>query len=231
MTRHEMREGNEHGRAAVAARQDGGVTRLAAFGSIAGTLLGAYAGAALGFAVGGPLGAVVGDVLGGVAGLAFGDAACAGKRGLTAEEEAEARLVFGDALDYAAVRIAEAPVMAVGDFARTPFNTVYFPPGTSARPFNGFMPWLVHELTHVWQTQHGVGIVTKLLHAMRGPSAYRYGGEAALRGAAAEGKRFRDFNTEQQGDILRDYYVRLKAGADTSAYEPFVAEVKSSGEI
>lgn len=203
-------------------------------GNTAGTLLGAGAGAALGFAVGGPVGAIIGGVLNGVAGLAVGDSIVALKRPLTADEINEAKLVFGDTLDYARARVAEAPVMAIGKYARTPFNTIYFPPGTSALAFAHFMPWLVHELTHVWQTQHGVSVVTKLMHAMRGPSAYDYSGpfgkerkEDALRDAFARGKRFTDFNTEQQGDILEDFYRKLKAGEDTSAYTPFVSEVQS----
>jgi hypothetical protein len=63
---------------------------------------------------------------------------------------------------------------------------------------------------------------------LHGASAYDYGGESALRQATAQGKRFVDFNTEQQADILKDYYRRKKSGQDVSAYEPFVAQVQGS---
>jgi hypothetical protein len=211
----------------VAAKAGGGATlRRSILGDIAGTLLGAAGGAALGFLVGGPIGAIVGGVLGGVAGLAIGDALSANKRPLTSDERTEAKLVFGDSLDMNAVKLAEAPIMALGQMARTPFDTVYFPPGTFKESFSDFMPWLIHELTHVWQYQHGVSVLEKLWVALHGKKAYNYGGEEALRRASATGKRFTDFNTEQQGDILRDYYLKMKAGKDTSAYDPFVAQVK-----
>ncbi len=211
----------------VAATGSGGATlRRSILGDIAGAVLGVAGGAALGFLVGGPIGAIVGGVLGGVAGLAIGDALSANKRPLTSDERTEAKLVFGDSLDMNAVKLAEAPIMALGQMARTPFDTVYFPPGTFKESFSDFMPWLIHELTHVWQYQHGVSVLEKLWVALHGKKAYNYGGEEALRNASATGKRFTDFNTEQQGDILRDYYIKLKAGKDTSAYDPFVAQVK-----
>jgi len=195
-------------------------------GDVGGTLIGAAGGAAAGFAIGGPVGALVGGFVGGIGGLVLGDVLSADKRGLTSQEKKEAQLVFDAGLDYGAVKIAESPIMAMGDFARTPFDTVYFPPGTSMLSFSHFMPWLIHELTHVWQYQHGVSVLKKMFWALHGASAYDYGGEPGLKKAASERRHFASFNTEQQGDILSDYYRRLKAGADTSAYEPFVEEVR-----
>ena len=142
------------------------------------------------------------------------------RRPLSGDEVREAEKVFGDSLDFEAVRVVESAVMGVGNYARTPFETVYFPPG--AGDSAAFVPWLIHELTHVWQTQHGVSVLTKLRGAVRG--RYDYGGEAGLRA----GRRFRDFNTEQQGDICRDYYRTVVAGGDTSAYERFLAEVRAA---
>lgn len=206
----------------------GGVAKVrrTILGDIAGALAGGAIGAGLGFLVGGPIGAIVGGLFGGVAGLAIGDAISATKRPLTSDERTEAKPVFGDSLDMSKVTLAEAPIMAIGQMARTPFDTIYFPPGTFKEAFTDFMPWLIHELTHVWQYQHGVSVFEKLWWALHGAKAYNYGGEAALRAASAQGKRFTDFNTEQQGDICCDYYRKLKAGEDTSAYEPFIAQVK-----
>jgi hypothetical protein len=143
-------------------------------------------------------------------------------RPLTAHERAEARRVFAGGLSYDVIRVIEDPVMSVGGFARTLPNHIYFPTGS----FSGsnFMPWLIHELTHAWQYQHGYGVSTTLYHALF--SSYDYGGEAALTAATAAGRGFRSFNTEQQGDILQDYYTRLVGGLGTTAWDPFVAEVK-----
>lgn len=147
-------------------------------------------------------------------------------RPLSADERTEARTVFGTNLDYDRVRLGESAIMGAIQNARTPFETIYFPPG--ALTSTGLIPWLIHELTHVWQTQHGVSVLTKMwwaLHSITG-NPYDYGGEPGLVRAAAEGKHFRDFNTEQQGDICRNYYIAHQAALDTRAYDPFIREVK-----
>lgn len=146
------------------------------------------------------------------------------ERLLTNYEKNEARLVFGSSLDFHQVTLAEDPVLSVGGYARTLPRTIYFPPGSFGS--SNFMPWLIHELTHSWQYQHGVSIFTTIYHALK--ADYDYGGEAGLITAQGEGRHFRDFTTEEQGDILKDYYVRLKNGQDTSAWLPFVTEVQNS---
>jgi hypothetical protein len=145
---------------------------------------------------------------------------------LSSDEQREARRVFGDSLDFARVRVTESRIMSVGNYARTPFETVYFPPGAQYSPT--FMPWLIHELTHAWQTQHGVPLATKLWWALHGITGdpYAYGGVPGLRDAAARGWQFTDFNTEQQGDICRHFYVALVGDADTSAFDPFIRDLQ-----
>ena len=59
---------------------------------------------------------------------------------------------------------------------------------------------------------------------------YDYGGEEGLKKARVSGQSFSEFTTEQQGDILQDYYVRLKANLDHSAYDPWVSDVKTGNE-
>jgi len=49
-----------------------------------------------------------------------------------------------------------------------------------------------------------------------------------LNSAAARHASLTDFNPEQQGDIVRDYYLRRKIGLATAAWEPFVAELRGS---
>lgn len=204
-------------------------------GGIVGGLLGAGVGAAIGIGIGallGPAGMIVGGILGGLiggfAGLVAGDVLTADRRELTGGERRAARLVFGDNLDLGRIRIAEAPFMGFPQTARTPFNTIYFPPGATQRADANYLPWLIHELTHCWQSQHGVSVATKLFYAIQGARAYRYGGAAQLRRDAAQGKRFNQYNTEQQADILSDYYrIRYQGedGGDFSAHLPFVQQV------
>ena len=194
---------------------------------------------------------IAGGVLGGLVGGALVGAAieilARGSRGLTDHERAEAKKVFGDSLNYGQVRVAESTVMTIGPDrpARTPGNTIYFPPGTlknaaehekgttpgDQAEYQRYLHWLIHEMTHTWQTQHGASLWTKLKTALKGPSIYNYDGPEGLKKASAEGKHFVDFNTEQQADICADYYAiseGFKSG-DKSAYEPFIREVRRGG--
>jgi hypothetical protein len=146
------------------------------------------------------------------------------ERPLTASEKTEARLVFGNSLNLDKIMLAEDPILSVGGYARTTPWTINFPPGSFGSA--NFMRWLIHELTHSWQYQHGVSLFTTIYYALT--SDYNYGGEVGLRTAQAAGKKFIDFDTEQQGDILRDYYFRVKSGANVSAWQPFVNQVQSA---
>jgi hypothetical protein len=198
-------------------------------GLVGGGVVGAGVGAGLGAAAGGGVGALIGGVVGGAIGALVGDVLTAGARTLNPAEQTEAKLVFGTSLNFSSAKVAESSAMTLGGFARTPFDTAYMPPGTLSQPLADYMPWLIHELTHAWQSQHGVSVFRKLATAIRGSSAYAYGGEAALRTAHAAGKKFTNFNTEQQADICQDFYVALKAGRDVSAYAPYIEQVKRGG--
>lgn len=142
-------------------------------------------------------------------------------RPLTAYERGEIDRVFMGRVDLNKVTVVEDPIMGVGSYARTLPGTIYFP--TASFGTSGFMPWLIHEMTHVWQYTRGVSVVTTVFHAIF--STYNYGGAAGLITAAATGKQFKDFNTEQQGDILRDYYRALTGGLPTTAWDPFVKQM------
>jgi len=144
-------------------------------------------------------------------------------RPLTPEERAEAAIVFGPGLDYSSIVIREHRVLGAGGFARTLPRSVNFPPGTFTR--GDFTGWLIHELTHAWQYQHGIGLArtaTTAVLCWARLRSYAYGGEPGL----ARRRSLHDFNTEQQADIARDYYRAVKAGRPTAAYEPFVAELR-----
>lgn len=177
------------------------------------------------------------------------------RRPLTTDEIAEARLVFGNGLDYSRARVFEntrwpnliADVGAAlhgsrrqSDNAVTLGNTCYFPVilRTSAEVIASgeltHVTWLLHELTHQWQFQRmGWGYLLRALRVQlrEGQQGYAYKGkhpspEAALRAALTAGRRLRDFNLEQQGDLARDYYLALKQRRDASTWEPFVAEFR-----
>jgi hypothetical protein len=143
-------------------------------------------------------------------------------RGLSQAELEIARQVFGNSLDLKAVRLTD------GGFndgkARVLDNTIYFPPGELDNTKNArFRGWLVHELTHVWQYQHGANVTDLLPDAVFGN--YDYGGTVGL----DQGKAFTDFGTEQQADILRDYYRYSTQGLidSSSSYQKYVDYVRS----
>ena len=119
-------------------------------------------------------------------------------------------------------------------------QTSYFPvvldtkPETLAAGNLRDMAWLMHELTHQWQfRRQGWGYLAAAVSVQLrlGRAAYDYQGdssstEAALLAAHSAGRRLAQFNPEQQGDIARDYYYRLKAGLSCSAWEPFIQEMR-----
>lgn len=92
------------------------------------------------------------------------------------------------------------------------------------------IPLLVHELTHVFQYERvgsfyiGQGLWAQ---ARLGRKAYEYGGRRGLTDAMAAGKRYCDYNREQQGQIAQDYCALLQSNQDTSAYEPYINQLQS----
>ena len=74
-------------------------------------------------------------------------------RRLTDGETRLARSVFGNHLDYAAVRICRAPKWLTA--AVSPNGSIYYPAPHYLDDFSQagtpYQIWLIHELTHVWQ--------------------------------------------------------------------------------
>ena len=68
---------------------------------------------------------------------------------------------------------------------------------------------LVHELVHVYQYERaGSRYFAEALLAQH-EAGYDYGGAAALQlSARARGRHLRDFNREQQAQIVQDYYMQ-----------------------
>ncbi|MFQ5790713.1 MAG: hypothetical protein ACE5JI_09585 [Acidobacteriota bacterium] len=112
--------------------------------------------------------------------------------------------------------------------------------GESAEPTERLtdMAWIVHELTHVWQYQKfgWVYLLRAVAAQVRlGAGAYRYSEADDLEAKGRDlqsqrdsGRRFGDFNPEQQGDIARDFYFALKRDMDLNGWLPFIAEMRSA---
>ncbi|ANZ36520.1 hypothetical protein BBK82_11040 [Lentzea guizhouensis] len=151
------------------------------------------------------------------------------RRKLESHELDIAHKVFGDALDTSFLRLAEGGVLGSFGVARTLPRLVTFPRGILTNPQNRarYERWLVHELTHAYQYQHGRSILSLLPTAFAGffmKGLYDYGGVEGLRG-----KTFADFNSEQQANIMADYYYlsTYEPDRDISAYQPYVDFVRS----
>lgn len=156
-------------------------------------------------------------------------------RTLSSTEIAEAKKVFGSSISYWQVRIDEYSLIAWigslfsggGGMGVTTFHTINFNHKIKTAPGNSDMAWLIHELTHVSQYEHvGSQYMGEALHA-QATGGYGYGGEAGLLAAFAAGKHLRDFNREQQGDIARDFYLAHTSGRPTTAYDPFIVELRA----
>ena len=147
---------------------------------------------------------------------------CGGYRPLTAAEMAEARKVFGNAIDLNRVKLGFAKLP--GDVLRyvnvelpRAFTTMYllnFGPGAKVD-----MQTIIHELAHVWQgVQEGPLYMTRALEAQieAGLDALfhkgKYDDSASYRvteaDLAANGGDLKKFNPEQQATIVEFYWIR-----------------------
>ena len=139
-------------------------------------------------------------------------------RSLNPMERAEARLVFGDILNYDKVRIDERSLIARLGRRLLKFNglgivlghTVHFNRSIYPTPGNSEMTWLIHELVHVLQCQvAGLQYIGEAVAAQLG-AGYEYGGPKGV-----DGKSLREFNREQQGDIVADFYRNVIYGEES----------------
>jgi hypothetical protein len=141
-------------------------------------------------------------------------------RTLTVAETALARSIFGDAIDYAAVRIARRKwaFFQPRDTVMAPSGCIHFHPKSNiwredfAAENLTLQGLFIHEMVHIWQHQRGV-----FLPLARHPFCrYTY----ALR----PGQPFARYGIEQQGEIVRHAFLLRRGqtviGApDLSQYE------------
>ena len=152
-----------------------------------------------------------------------GDGGGAVIRPLTPGETELAREAFGDALRSDSIRILPAPrpfdrAFVPGRwFGREwivwPVRTL--PPDIAAAPV-GLQALLIHELTHVWQAQQGVNLLTGKLKAGDRIDSYEYpvGMDCTWEG----------LNIEQQAMVV-EHRFRLSRGQRTPADQAFYDRV------
>ena len=146
------------------------------------------------------------------------------KRTLTTGEINMARSVFGRGIDYSKVWVHHGGwwlFMGMQDknTAVTPNGEMYYPKNLYQHNFAsssidpGWRALFIHEMAHVWQYQMGYPVKWKgLTVTSRGPSAYVY--------RLKPDSRLADFNMEQQGNIMSDYYMICVFGNSDMAFNP-----------
>ena len=94
------------------------------------------------------------------------------------------------------------------------------------------LPIAVHELTHVAQYEKiGAMYMPQALHGQGSSMGYSYGNLTAARAA---GKKYRNFNREQQASIAEDYYrvkhgMTPEYGATQAELQPFIDDMRKGG--
>lgn len=146
-------------------------------------------------------------------------------RSLTKGEIDLARKIFGDSIDYAAIKLYDRrifpPPIQQKDRAMAGRNALSFPgvdysPDFSLEPNLQKKSVFIHELVHVWQHQNKVLNTYKefaremLRHKFQYSKAYFYQLEP--------GKDLTDYNLEQQAGIVQDYF-RLKEQKVSASYK------------
>ncbi len=156
---------------------------------------------------------------------------------LTETEINAASSVLGtSAIRYGALRVGEGGFLRlVFRFNRkrafTTFHTINLP--RSGGHSRSHLDIIVHELTHVYQFELvGSIYIWQALRAQRA-TGYGYGGWKQLKEDWSNGRHFRDYNREQQGQIAQHYYSevvekgRLDEDPIRQAYEPFIDELRN----
>lgn len=145
-----------------------------------------------------------------------------GERALTSGEVELARSVFGDAIDYARVRMKRRKWFPFqpATVAMAPLGHIHFHPasalycddfGSAKLSRQGLF---IHEMTHVWQVQEK-GLLYVML--MRHPfSRYQY--------RLKPGQPFSRYGIEQQAEIVRHAFLvrhgaTVPGAADPAAYD------------
>jgi hypothetical protein len=152
------------------------------------------------------------------------------QRGLTADERAYARDVFGDAIDYDQIIVARGGLATTGA-SRTLGNLIalqdgYFVGDTLDLTAAG-RETLVHEMTHAYQYQTGGwGYAPEALWAQLKSfvTTGDRGGAYDWKPQDAAGVPWEQWNPEQQAQCVEDYNVLLRK---QQAHQPLTPEEMS----
>ncbi|HYG27836.1 MAG TPA: hypothetical protein VD906_13125, partial [Caulobacteraceae bacterium] len=136
-------------------------------------------------------------------------------RRLTAGERALAAEMFGAALDAGRVSVLALPLWSRA-FVAGPGLMVW--PARTARPDFASVDTplsvqavFMHELTHVWQAQHGVSLILAKLKAGDSQASYAYD--------LAEGPEFQAMNIEQQAMVVEHAFLASRGARAPHAPE------------
>ncbi|MFC1702997.1 DUF4157 domain-containing protein [Patescibacteria group bacterium] len=137
-----------------------------------------------------------------------------GTRVLSEDEIIVARSVFAESVDIERVRIKSGGPLTWFGAGVTIGNVISFP----KKKYDGsdrVQPWLVHELTHVWQYQHhGLGYIPRSVwEQMTQEDAYAVQYDA--------GKSFLEYDIEEQAVIVADNFVQ-----ENQRYAPYILELR-----
>lgn len=143
-------------------------------------------------------------------------------RHLTLGERQIALSIFGDNLKLDSITLNTA-WWVLKNYAVSPNGHIYFNQADFKPDFSheslSLRAWLVHELTHVWQVQQGIGVFRKALFDRR----YSY--------ALQMGKPFLAYGVEQQARMVEDMYKQRECGQCNDALValiPFAQEKTSA---
>lgn len=138
-------------------------------------------------------------------------------RALTDSEATLARQAFGDAIRLETVRLIGWPfarAFVAGRWFRR--DWIVWPSRALVDDFTtaalGAQAVLVHELTHVWQSQRGVNLLFAKLKAGDSPASYAY--------AADETCLWQELNIEQQAMVMEHRFLAQR-GLHTPASRGF----------
>ncbi len=141
-----------------------------------------------------------------------------------------ARSIYGDTINYKRVRIDE---MSLAGPKQQRICYVSFYLINSWGPMSNST--FIHELMHIWQYQKmGALYMIQAIRGQYSTMGYNYGGVSALKTCLKKGKGLRDFNLEQQADIVCDYYLLTQGyqpqwgcgtRVDLPVYEKFIEEL------
>jgi len=136
-------------------------------------------------------------------------------RKLTESEIATLREVYGDSIDYDAIRIkkGDAGLFSLNDRPFTHGNTVYMKNKTITDEL------LVHEMAHVWQHQNGGSdYMSEALWSQEKGHGYDWK-------KSVPGTPWEDLEPEQQAELLEDAYGHGFFTPSDSNYGTFTAKI------